>query len=80
MQIVRIWIYRVLEEALKFPEAKPSSTNIIVTKKVRGDFKYYAIDEGRVTESSRKQAETIGQNVETWRGYPAWMHDLGYRA
>lgn len=83
MNIVRIWLYKTFED-LKYPDAKISETNQPVVKKVRGDFVYYEIDGESVRETTRRVADEwskrTGRRVETWRGYPAFMHDQGYRA
>lgn len=82
MKIVRIWLYKqfVRPREITFPKG----TNEEITTVVRGDFKYYAMEGNKVRESSRKEADKwaseTGHKVETLRGYPAFMHDLGYRA
>jgi len=84
MNIVRIWIYSVTHEGLKYPDAKPSDTNKLVTKNVRGDFEYYDVENEAPRKVTRAEADEweleTGNKVDTLRGYPAWMHDLGYRA
>lgn len=81
-RIVRLWLYRITEE-LEHPELKISKTNQHVTRVVRGDFEYYEFDGEKATRSSRKAAmkyiERTGLKIETIRGYPAFMHDQGYR-
>lgn len=83
MNIVRIWLYKVTKEGLKFPDCKPSATNTLVTKGVRGDFKYYDTSGKAPRNSSRNEADKwaleTGNKVETWRGFPSWMYDMGYR-
>lgn len=82
-EIIRVWLYKPIVEELKFPEAKPSHTNQIVTKEVYGDFKYYNVKGDKIRESSRKEAEVYKRNtgklIETFQGYPTFMYDLGYR-
>lgn len=84
MKIVRIWLYKVVDQSLQTADAKPSDSNHVITKKVRGDFVYYKVDGVEAFESTRREAKTWSQNtgqaIETWLGYPAWMYDLGYRA
>jgi hypothetical protein len=84
MNIVRIWLYGVTHEDIKLPECKPSPTNKVVTKEVRGDFVYYDIEGGVPNKVTRRDADKwaleTGNIVETLRGYPTWMYDMGYRA
>lgn len=82
--IVRIWLYKVTSEVLKDPDCKPSDTNKLVTKEVRGDFVYYDVAGTAPRETTRREADKwaleTGEKVLTWQGYPSWMHDLGFRA
>jgi hypothetical protein len=82
MKVVRIWLYRKVER-LQNEDCKPSKTNVLVAKDVEGIFKYFAVDGESVRETNRREADEwaakTGQTVETWRGYPSFMHDQGYR-
>lgn len=82
MRIVRIWLYKIIED-LKQPDCKPSDTNTVVTKDVVGRFEYYELDGENARVSSRAAADAWSFNtketVETMRGYPTFMHDQGYR-
>jgi hypothetical protein len=83
MKIVRIWIYKITEELMQ-PDCKFSETNKYKQKVVRGDFEYYKIENETVERCNRRDADEwaklTGQEVETRKGYPAFMHDQGYRA
>ena len=83
MEIVRIWLYKITED-LKYNDCKLSKTNQLVKRVVRGDFEYWKIDGKSAFRSNRKEADAyariVGRAVETIRGYPAFMHDLGHRA
>ncbi len=83
-EIIKVWIYAVTEEGLKFPDCKPSSTNYIVTKEVRGDFEYYRLAGDSIVPVTRRDAdsyeESTGKKVQLYRGYPTFMYDIGYRA
>ena len=81
-KIIRIWVY-------KKEEADPtldilSKQYLPKIKSVRGDFEYYEVDGETVVKSSRKVADAyasrMGGVIETILGYPAFMHDQGYRA
>lgn len=81
-KIVRIWIYK--------KEENPPMLDILSKqylpriKSVRGDFEYFEIDGESARRSTRKEADAyadkVGEPVETLMGYPAFMHDQGYRA
>lgn len=81
MKIVRIWLYKQYTRTREI--TFPAKTVEEETSVARGDFAYYEVDGDSVRASSRKEArawsEKTGQKIETWRGYPAFMHDQGYR-
>ena len=81
--IYRIWVYKEGYEGLKYPECKPSSTNKTVQRNTVGYFKYFVIEGEQATPSCRREADKwfqeTGHTIETLRGYPAFMHDAGYR-
>lgn len=82
MKIVRIWLYRVMD-VYADTEVKPSKTNQTIKRVTRGEFKYYKLEGETVLDSTNQEAKDwaskTGQAIETWRGYPAFMHDMGYR-
>lgn len=84
MNIVRIWIYKKTVEDLKHPDCKQSATNKVVVKNVRGDFEYYDISDSVPRKTNRKEAHKwaleTGNKIDTLRGYPKFMIDMGYRA
>lgn len=83
-RVIKIWVYKKIERS-EFEDCKPSKTNLPVIKDVRGDFEYYEVDGDtsahKVTRrDADKYAERTGEKVELLLGYPAFMHDMGYRA
>lgn len=81
-EFIRVWVYKKIEVP-QYPDAKPSATNKMVTKVDRGDFEYYEINDNNVKKTTRAEADKWagkGNKVETHRGYPAFMIDMGFRA
>jgi hypothetical protein len=80
---VRVWCYRTVER-LANEDCKISETNQPVVKEVIGEFRYYECD-GEIStrpcyrKEAQAWADKARKKIKTLYGYPAWMHDLGYR-
>lgn len=81
-EIIRIWLYKVTQE-IRDPSCKVSATNQPADRLVCGDFKYYRVNGNSAFDATRREADEWATlhstKVQTIVGYPAWMHDLGYR-
>lgn len=82
MSIIRVWLYK----SVQVPSAGPDSVTkqrTFATRVVYGEFKYYRVDNGEVSECHRRDAnayaERMGQPIQLFLGYPDFMIDLGYR-
>lgn len=83
MKVIRVWLYRAYER-LMTEDATPSKTNVPVVKEVYGEFKYFVVyKDGTIRPSSRKEARNwvkeFEQPIETFRDYPAFMKEQGYK-
>lgn len=82
-KVVRIWIYKVAE-VLKVPDCMKSRSNVYVKQVVKGEFRYYAIEDGEARLTNRREADDYarqsGKKIETWMGYPSWMSNQGHKA
>lgn len=82
MTVIRCWLYRSYEHTLghSVETKKPR----VETRVSRGDFEYYRVTgRNQVEPCTRREADAwaaeSGRKPKLHMGYPAWMHDLGYR-
>ena len=80
---IKVWVYRILDRALKFPDCKSSPTNQLVPTNVYGQFEYYTLQDGVIESSTRdecdKWCEVTDSEPIFYNDYPLFMKEQGYK-